>query len=84
MMNIEKYLLPWEYREKYNCHTRKFLINNNGFSLFYDKIYNCWKNTDVIWHSTIEEAKNIMDKALIEDNYILIPEDKVDTYKLLL
>jgi hypothetical protein len=88
------YLLPYEHINHY-YRDEKYIRRNVKEHTNY---FSVWKNPDDSWvnighfliinkvqfFKSAKEAKENLDLILISLGYVLIPEDKIDTYKLLI
>jgi hypothetical protein len=89
MINKNKYLLPWKYNKMNNHCERKSLFNEymtyriNYNNFYYDLSYHFYYEREHIF-PTLEEAKNHFDQILIKNEFIFVPENKIEQYKLLL
>jgi hypothetical protein len=83
MIKIDKLLLPWEKDRDY---WKRYTLKRNIFYWIHEddeKYKTRWYEQRYDFNS-FQEATNIFDGWLIELGFILIPEDKVEKYKLLI
>jgi hypothetical protein len=89
-MSLEKYLLPWKFviSGEEHQYRRELLIRSGSF-------YCVWLNQKNKWvwsivdkegqrYETAENAMRDLDKYLIKEGWILIPEGKEDIYMVLI
>jgi hypothetical protein len=89
MIGRDKILLPWKlginetsvsYRRYFMfCEMYIYIVKSSYVEEYYTNI--CMDLVN--WGKSIEEAKDNVDKWLIKDGYILVPENKIDQYRLL-
>jgi hypothetical protein len=91
----DKYLLPWiEIKKSYGIshYRRYFLFDDENY---YRKHFYIAKSEymneycgyvfgKVCWGKMIEIVKTNMDKVLVENGYILVSEEDIEKYKVLL
>jgi hypothetical protein len=85
-MDKEKLLLPWK---QVGVQYRRYFLDDE-FYIYVEYSYSCGFISNIYDHrvysfaTSFEQVKDNVDCFLIENGYILIPEDKVETYRLLI
>jgi hypothetical protein len=92
MINREKYLLPYNFDEK--CRSSTYSRRSLNFNYWF-YIYSTVENNIITYNfnyfnsgrmkfENLKNAKIALDNILIDNGFILIPENKVEQYKLLM
>lgn len=92
MIDRKKYLLPWERWNNSNYLIVRYYLYSDwdyGNYILYEEDRKEWKARGIgigyyRYFSSLEKAKEMLDKMLIDNEYVLIPEDKVEIHRLLL
>jgi hypothetical protein len=80
-IDLEKYLLPWKIINSYNIRVS---IKPRCMYMVWGTLYHYGGNLLKVSVDSLDKAKSITDKILIEKGYVLLTEEQAKKYLLLL